>query len=336
MASLRPTATRIAASTTVPSLTRLFTTSLHLSQASIPPESPLFINVPNPPQDQSIEARRDLKPIRGFIPPPRQIFRAKNSSKKPTPAYLRQSAPEPSNARSQIPPASELQAWKRRMAASRRSNIRAGIKGLYARKTARDTHLSSVRRAKLAHHHRLATAPEPEDERLTRSHINTGTLNTAVALDPQRFENALASRDRTTQLSNHLSSLRRDAIQTLYMNARSFILSESDLEAVISREFADDAFSRYGPVSSYHRVENIWDALGEPTSPQTMLRDLERKSGNVILDRTSESARTLKRQKQIAEALTGGGLEDVKSWSAMEKEKGADSIKKRLTDEYGL
>ncbi|KAI8629763.1 hypothetical protein F5Y19DRAFT_75798 [Xylariaceae sp. FL1651] len=312
MASLLPRASPIPRSITTgatPALTRLFSSTPSALSQRIPPESPLFINVPNPPQDQSIEARRELKPVKGFIPTPRRIFAGKGGPQKSTSAWFEQTAREPTSAKSQTAPGSDVQAWKRRMAANRRQNIRAGVRDLWARKQRLDTQRLASRTAKLAANRAAAMAPEREDERLTRGTVNARTLQTTVALDPDRFERARASAARTAALEAARSEARRDAIQALYMNARSFIVDEADLEAAVNDEFALDHFSSMGVTGAGYRVENIWDAHNEPPSVSTMVKELERSNSSVLRDFTKDVTRTVRRQKQVAEELTGGKMD---------------------------
>ncbi|KAI0446505.1 hypothetical protein F4803DRAFT_17833 [Xylaria telfairii] len=318
MASLLPraallprgiTSSAAAAPCTTPAFTRLFSSTPSMLSQQIPPESPLFINVPNPPQDQSIEAKRELKPLRGFVPVPRQVFGHRDSHQKPTDSWLDRAAPKPSNAKSQAEPGSDLEAWRRKMAASRRESMRSGVRDLWARKQRFDAKRLAARTAKLAANKAAAMAPEREDERLTRGTINAGTLQTAVAPDPLRFERGFASAARTAAIAADKSEARRDAIQALYMNARSFIVSEAELETVVNREFADDHFRNIGASSTGHLIQNIWDAQNEPMSVAAMLDELQRKHDTLVSDLTSEGTRTVRRQKQVAEELTGGKMD---------------------------
>ncbi|KAI1149051.1 hypothetical protein F4825DRAFT_464425 [Nemania diffusa] len=320
MAPLLPRAAllpqRITATTTAPSpctppaLTRLFASTPGVpARQRIPPESPLFINVPNPPQDQSIEALRELKPVRGFIPVPRRVFAHRDSHRKPTDAWLARSAPTPTNAKSQAPPVSPLQAWQRKMADSRRANMRSGVRDLWDRKLRSDAARDRASKAKLAANRAAATAPEREDERLTRGTVNAGTLQTAVALDPGRFARGAASAARTAARAADKSEARRDAIQALYMNARAFVVDEAELEGLVAREFADDHFESMGQSGAGFRIENIWDAQNQPMTVAGMLKDLQRSHLTLVADLTSEETRTVRRQKQVAEELTGGKMD---------------------------
>ncbi|KAI1372329.1 hypothetical protein F4677DRAFT_432577 [Hypoxylon crocopeplum] len=281
------------------------------SPQQIPPESPLFINVPNPPLDQSIEALRELKPVKGHLPVPRQIFKRKDGHLKPGDPWLTKSAPAPSSDKSQQPPRSEVQGWKRRMAESRRENMRVAVRALYKRKQVFDTKRLERQTAHLAANRAAAIAPEREDERLTRASVNAATLQTAVLLDPERFERALESHARTQLLNKQKSESRRDAIQELYMKARSFIVSEKELEAEVERLFARDYWKKMGLSSSGYEVHNIWDLDGKPKTVAEMLSDVSRTAKTVIKNLESEKTRTLKRQKEVAEELTGGKLDGI-------------------------
>ncbi|KAI1400220.1 hypothetical protein F4819DRAFT_462019 [Hypoxylon fuscum] len=309
----RPALPRTASISSISSISRaLFSsTASHPSPQQIPPESPLFINVPNPPQDQSIEARRELKPIKGHLPVPRQVFKQKDGHLKPRDDWLARSAPPPSSERSQNPPRSDVQSWKRKMAASRRDNMREGVRALYARKQLFDKKRLEKQSTLLAENRAAATAPEREDDRLTRASINSGTFQTSVLPDPERFSRATDSLAQTTALQSQKSEVRRDAIQELYMKARTFIVSEAELEAEVERVFAPDYWRKMGASAGGYEMHNIWDADGRPQTVADMLDDLSRTSSTAVKNLESEKTRTAKRQKEVAEELTGGKLDEL-------------------------
>ncbi|KAI5857369.1 hypothetical protein GGS23DRAFT_345943 [Durotheca rogersii] len=278
----------------------------------IPPESPRFINVPNPPQDQSIEARRELKPIKGHLPVPRPIFKHPEDRRKVTDAWLRAAAPLPtpgSKSGKAETPSNSAQAWKRLMAETRRSNLRDGVRRLYDRhrrlqRQRRERQITGAARARAA-----AEAPEREDERLTATTVNAGTLQTAVILDPLRFERALESRERTNAVAQRRSEARRDALQELYMRARSFIVTEEQLEAEVSRLFSPTYWKDQGLSSSGFEITNVWDLHGRPKTVADMFTDISRNSSTLLKNYETDKTRTLKRQKEVAEELTGGKLD---------------------------
>ncbi|KAI2467577.1 hypothetical protein F4781DRAFT_303599 [Annulohypoxylon bovei var. microspora] len=308
--SLLPRGTSTSTSTC---LTRVFSSSAARPSAAqrIPPESPLFINVPKRPQDQSIEALRELKPVKGHLPIPRQVFKHRDGHLKPGHRWLGKSAPLPTSAKALQPPRSDVQAWKRRMAASRRENMRVGVRALYARKQLADQKRLDTQTANLAAHRAAAIAPEREDERLTRASINPRTLETAVVLDPYRFERAAESKMRTDLILAQKSEARRDAIQELYMKARSFIVNESDLEVEVNKLFAPDYWKNMGLSASGFEVQNIWDLDGKPQTVSDMLNEVSRTSSTAVKSFETEKTRTLKRQKEVAEELTGGKLDGI-------------------------
>lgn len=242
---------------------------------------------------------------------PRQVFKKRDGHLKPQDEWLSRSAPEPSSERSKQAPRSEIQAWKRKIAASRRENMREGVRALYFRKKLFDTRRTERQTARLAAHRAAATAPEREDERLTRGSINAGTLQTKVHPDPERFERALESRERTESLATQRSEARRDAIQELYMKARSFIVDEKDLETEVERLFAPDYWKKMGLSASGYEVNNIWDLDGKPKTVADMLNDVSRTTSLLVKNLETEKTRTLKRQKEVAEELTGGKLDEV-------------------------
>ncbi len=295
-----------------------------LPRQRIPPESPLFINVPNPPQDQSIEAARELKPVKGHLPVPRAVFRQRDGHLKSTAEFLARSAPEPGPGSAGTAGAGlEIQEWKRRMAAARRASMASGLRGLWERKTLRDERRTRERTRRLAENRAAATAPEREDERLTRASVNARTLDCVVRPDPLRLERAEESRRRTAAVLAERSERRRDAVQELYMSARrGFIVDEAGLEAAVEREFGDGGGAsgasggdgstgdRYrGRSPSNQPITSIWDLEGSPDTVADMLREVSGRDGRVVVDLPSQKTKTEKRQKRVAEELTGGKMD---------------------------
>ncbi|KAI5924007.1 hypothetical protein F4810DRAFT_157940 [Camillea tinctor] len=315
-----------------PSSSRLFsrTAAACSTPNRIPPESPLFIHVPKPPQGQEIEARRELKPVKGFLPVPRRIFPKRTGHLKLKMRWIQRAAPTPTSPRrlclvprdepkpkpksrteegKALRRETEYQAYKRRMANLRRQHMHTGLLDLWARKH-RFERRRAVRQAARRDAHRAAMlAPEREDERLTRPTVPASLLQTAVAPDPERFERALWSRERSVAHAARKSEARRDAIQQLYMNARGFIIAEEELEARVQELFADDYWRKMGSTAGGVSINNVWDLLGKPLSVAQMLADVTRSSGELMKNLDTEASRTLKRQKLVSEELTGGKME---------------------------
>ena len=102
---------------------------------------------------------------------------------------------------------------------------------------------------------------------------------------------------------------RRDALQGLYMAARSFIVDERQLEARVDELFADDYWSNRAAGTGPVGADNAWDVYGEPPTAQRMLAEVSRSQRSLIDFSKSESDRTLRRQKIVSEELTGGTMD---------------------------
>ncbi|ETS75156.1 hypothetical protein PFICI_13640 [Pestalotiopsis fici W106-1] len=296
----------------IASLTRAFSSTTLCQTNKIPPESPLFINVPTPPMSQAVEDNRpDRFAKKGRLPMPRRIFKRKTYElPKTSPVFLAKSAPLPSNAKSQQPPGSEVEARRREMADMRRRNLSEGIEQLWKRRqeTNReryDRHEKNRRRNVHA-----MKAPQRADERFTETTIPASVLQTHVPLDPLRMEHALQSKARTEALAARKSEDRKDSIQKLYMSARSFIIDEAALQEEVDRVFRPDTFTS-GSTATGTTPTNAWDLWGTPTTVRDMIGEVSRTDSRVLASMQDEGSRTSKRQTKVAEELTGGPMNDA-------------------------
>ncbi|KAK6215297.1 hypothetical protein QIS74_08316 [Colletotrichum tabaci] len=298
--------TAIVARPTNINLTRPFSTTT--SKLKVPPESPLWIQVPTPPQSQSSEEKPPV--VKGTLPTPRDVFPHKEADRKAQPGYLEETAPLPANQASQepAPPGSRLE-HRRRMADIRRENLGVALQGLYKRKQERVQAETAIRDRRLRDHQRAAVAPERWDDRLTRSSVLSSLVKTtAVELDPQRYARAQQSKVKTAKLAQQKSEARQDALMELYINASKFIVSEDQLGKELDKLFSEDFWKRQGK-SMAHDSDNAWDVWGQPPTVKTMLDDMLRKQQRAIDFHQTAQDRTVKRQKTIAEELTGGKME---------------------------
>ncbi|KAM0335477.1 hypothetical protein ACHAQA_000525 [Verticillium albo-atrum] len=285
------------------SLTRAFSTSTS-QQRGIPritPESPDWIQIPRARQDRASESKPT--PLKGTLPVPRALFPDGTKNPKLQPDFLAKSAPLPTNAVSQQParPGSATDV-RRRMADHRRANLAAGVEGLWQRK---QQHEARQERAAAAHQAlslRKRNAPERLDDVLTRSTVLTSTVqNVAVQPDPDRFARAEASRVRTRDAAQRKSEERRDALTALYMRAGDFIVDEEHLAAEVEKLFGDDFFRKQAR-STATDADNAWDVWGAPPTLQQL-------GYLATTAATEDSNRTAKRQKSVAEELTGGQMD---------------------------
>ncbi|KAG9738760.1 hypothetical protein KCU73_g9652, partial [Aureobasidium melanogenum] len=141
--------------------------SVSTAQLALGPESPRYMDIPQPPQ-QTLPDKTRLK---GILPVPRDVFAGQDPK---APLNVDQATKEPSRSQSHNDPRS---VWKERMAASRRKNLKEGLKALQYRRIKSDDHMAT--RATLRQQEREARLhlPEREDERLTAPSVDSNLLN---------------------------------------------------------------------------------------------------------------------------------------------------------------
>ncbi|KAG0645621.1 hypothetical protein D0Z07_8515 [Hyphodiscus hymeniophilus] len=277
---------------------RSFSTTSSLS--AIGPENPKFIEIPLPPQRYAAP-KRDIK---GKLPPPRNVFRTRGPDKA-TPEYVAAATLEPSDRHSKEPP-NDFVAWKRRMAASRRENLREGLLELHKRKVGQQTAIETRSRMKSKRREALVYAPQREDERLTSTTVRQAVrqVQKGRVPDPGREERVAVAAERVKAKNIAREVQRKDALHTLYMHAREFITTEEQLHAEIEKVFVEFPF---GP--EHVGKTNIWDAYGAPPSVRNMLSTVNNTQKSAMDYHRGHGFITGKRMTKIAEELTGGKMD---------------------------
>ena len=282
----------------VPSFARQLVSTRHSSTSAIPPESPRYIDIPTPPQEQAVRKFY----VKGVLPNPRQIFPPRGPNKV-TNDYLKAVTPEPLP-RTTPPSAqtSDLSAWKARQAASRRENLRSSLRELAARK-AREDHYNAARSAvKAAETKAAREAPETDAERLTKATLLRSQTATGLETMNKKYRTAYVAK-KWHRYKIHLSTVekqRRDNLHTLYMNAGDFITTEERMREEVDKAFDDNSQFDNEKAAGL----NIWN-LGIPETVQQRLAGRNNEERKVILR---------DRMKRMAEALTGGKIKEQESW----------------------
>lgn len=177
---------------------------------------------------------------------------------------------------------------------------------LYRRKQHDDRVVAAKSAAKQAEYLRVAYAPEPEDQRLTRPSVHTAAHPSQHSNipDPNREERIAQKRANVAAKQEEREQLRRSMLHTLYVNARHFITTEDQLETAIDEAFDDpDQFT-----NDQLRGQNIW-AMGRPETAKELMGFTTTVTGGKAIERQVPSAAlTEQRLDALAEELTGGKM----------------------------
>ncbi|KAG6015996.1 hypothetical protein E4U43_004395 [Claviceps pusilla] len=284
-------------------LLRSFSYSHCLGSSSAPPESPSYVRLPTPPQSDEAKPTR----VRGHLPVPRDVFPRLEGDVKIRSYYIERTAARPTRRRDGN---SSVQRWKAALAESRRTNLKDGLDALWTRRLQIDNDRNDRVSRKFQQHNKAGAEPEREDDRLTRPTILHSITDTRVYPDPNRFSRANESRTKVLVSDNAKREARRDAIMELYISASNFIVHENELRVEIDKLFTEDYFRQQSQET--HRqgsTENTWGIYGRPPSIGNMMETSTGASTKVMDLDESEFDRSAKRQKRIAEDLTGGKME---------------------------
>jgi hypothetical protein len=276
--------------------------SVSTAQLAIGPESPRYMDIPQAPQQTTPDKTR----LKGILPVPRDIFAGQDPA---TPINLDKTTKEPAT---RIVQNDTRSIWKERMAASRRSNLKEGLHALQTRRIKSDDYLANraIRRQqdREARLHR----PEADDERLTAPSIDLNLLallRKGPLQDPQRDARLAEMRQRHASKQAARQEYRRDALHSLYVNAREFIVSDAQLNTAIDKAFG----TVERPYVFGNNGASVWDNNpSPPSSIVDMLNAATAKGGRGgALSQSSlhsDGALTAARVRRMAAELTGGQL----------------------------
>jgi hypothetical protein len=193
------------------------------------------------------------------------------------------------------------------MATNRRTNLRLSLIELKKRQQDSINRRHSIGGVKRIERMKALNAPQREDERLTNPTITAAMsqLQIGAVPDPGREERIAEKKARVAAIEAAKAEARKDALHTLYMHARDFIVTEEQLNKEV-----DEIFVQY-PFPNAGYKTNIWDAHDAPQTVQDMLLEVNNTQKTAVDYHKGPSQITGKRLKRIAEELTGGKMEDV-------------------------
>lgn len=198
------------------------------------------------------------------------------------------------------------------MAEKRRANFREGIVGLYERRQEQTAFMESRSRAKQGDRKARLEAPIREDERLMNSTITAESSRRLSHIsDPNREARVKTSVAKYNARQEAKADQRRDALHTLYMNARQFITTEAQLDEeveklFIERPFADIYTAEHA--TGHIQSNDIWEAIGAPPTVQELLRKSSGGQRTYMEAHRSGKLPVNERMLRLSEELTGGKL----------------------------
>lgn len=287
---------------------RTFATSSR--QLAVGPEHPRYIPIPEPPQQTLPYAPRQ----KGVLPVPRDVFSGTSRDQSSDEA-LADATKRPR--REKTPAKGSREEWKAKMSEVRRQNLREGLKSLRSRQQNTQQQERARSNAKMQEREEMLARPEREDERLTApsNNLDLQALLHGQVPDPTRRQRLAAKRINLQNKTLEKQQERMDALHSLYMNARTFIVTPQQLDKAVDEAFGSVEQPKiFGSSFNSHDVlpyqKSIW-AEGRPERVQDMLNRANNQRPRSAIDSAGGFTEINKeRIKRIAETLTGGKMDD--------------------------
>ena len=276
--------------------------------------SPQYLNVPS-----SLQPVVKKTPwIKGQLPKPRNVFPSRRGGLGSARSHrlarrIRSSSKTKGDA---APAQQDVNAYKERMAQMRRENLREGFQALARRYKRRTVASKEKYDRKAEERSALMGAPPSDPDRFTRISQtreivkplqHTGQYTT----DPNTENRHVAKVARYEAQATRKASETQDALHTLYMRARDFIVTEEQLDKEIDAAFGTQENPKIFQVdgSSGLLAPSVW-ARGDPPNLKQMMQATGQASGGALNERDVQARARLqeKRLRKVAERLTGGKM----------------------------
>ena len=267
------------------------------------PQSPNYIDVPKP-----LQPSYPPKPsVQGHLPVPRDIFKTRSRHPKQSSVFLNRSTRTPKDPKQPGPHSrdADLRLYKQRLAEKRREALREGISQLHERKVATEAEYLAKIQAQGVMRRDLALAPRRPVDILTDTSVSKGVRDFLADALPPRQDNTEARRRAYERRVAKYHAVRTSRLHDLYINAREFIVEESQLDEAIDKAFGTEESpigwnmkGKMGPRAEGNDGLSPWQGP-IPEGVSDMLQKLKGGEG-IGLAR--------QRVRQVAEELTGGRL----------------------------
>jgi hypothetical protein len=274
------------------------------STLALGPQSPNYVDVPKP-----LQPTFPLEPTpKGHLPVPRDIFKTRSKHPKDSEIFLRRSTKAPSTLKAPGPHSkdAEYQLYKQRLAATRRTALNQGVKELHERKVEVDAAFTAKLERSYADRLQRATAPPRETDVLTSASIQKGIRDFLADQLPMTSRTDLPKRRTAYQRRiARVQAVRASRLHDLYVNAREFIVEESQLDEAIEKAFGTEdqpigwnVRGDVGPRAEGKEGLSPWHGP-MPEGVGDMLQKLKGGEGVGLAK---------ERVRKVAEALTGGKM----------------------------
>lgn len=210
------------------------------SSQALGPQSPNYIHVPKPLQPTYPQNPA----VKGHLPIPRDIFKTRNDNPKHSDAFLDASTVSPKKPKQPGPYSkdAEYQLYKQRLAERRRTNLRSGVTELHTRKLATDSAFESKLAASYADKRARAFAPPLATDLLTATSVQKGIRDYLASTLPPSQKPARLPQRRARYAARiaRQNAVRSSRLHDLYVNAREFMVEETQLDEAIEKVFGTE------------------------------------------------------------------------------------------------
>lgn len=277
------------------------------------PEHPQYIEIPQAPQ----QSARYRPVVKGTLPVPRELFGGKRGKWERRQESIALSTKERESDRGHD--AGSFNAFRTRLAATRRQNLRDGLAELQARQ--QKTHAIRDQRsaARLRERYEAVHRPEREDERLTTpsNNFDVDELMRGLPQNEDKTKALAESKERYAMIQAGKQQERQDHLHTLFTKARSFIVNTDQLDDALEKSFGTDEapfeFNKNKKSTYPQDRYSIW-AEGVPYNVRELMTQARDNTAQPTKVNESylgprQAALSSQRVRKIAEVLTGGTID---------------------------
>jgi hypothetical protein len=269
------------------------------------PQSPNYIDVPKP-----LQPTFPLEPrLKGHLPVPRDIFKTRSKHAKESDVFLSRSTRTSKDAKAPGPHSrdADYRLYKQRLAETRRAALKEGVTQLHARKVETEATFLAKIQASYADRKERATAPPRDVDVLTQTSVQKGIREFLGGTLPvtSRTANIPMRRKAYNARVAKVDAVRTSRLHDLYVNAREFLVEETQLDEAIEKAFGTedapigwDTRGAMGLRSDGKEGLSPWHGP-MPEGVGDMLQKLKGGEGVGLAK---------ERVKKVAEALTGGKM----------------------------